>query len=43
MKFQFGLEYSVASQDDFGKRLLIKLNVIPVIESLVKDPLFGGS
>jgi len=42
VKFQFGIEYSVVSQDDFGKRFLIKLNVIPVIGSLVKNPIFGG-
>ena len=42
VKFQFGLEYSVVSQDDFGKRFLVKLNVIPVIEGLIKNPIFGG-
>ena len=40
VKFQFAVEYSVVSQDDFGKRALIKLNIIPVIESLVKEPIF---
>ncbi len=43
VKFQFGVEYSVVSQDDFGKRALIKLTVIPVIPSLIKRPLLGGS
>ena len=42
VKFQFGLEYSVVSQDDFGTRFQIKLNIIPVIQSLVKKPIFGG-
>jgi hypothetical protein len=42
VKFQFGLEYSVVSQDDFGKRFMIKLNVIPVIQGLIKNPIFGG-
>jgi len=42
VKFQLGAEYSVVSQDDFGKRFLIKLNVIPVIGALVKNPIFGG-
>ena len=42
VKFQFGMEYSVVSQDDFGQRFQIKLNVIPVIQSLIKKPLFGG-
>jgi len=41
MKFQFGAEYSVVSQDDFGQRFQIKLNVIPVIAPLIKKPLFG--
>jgi len=43
VKFQFGAEYSVVSQDDFGKRALFKLNIIPVIPSLIKKPIFGGS
>ncbi len=40
VKFQFAVEYSVVSQDDFGKKALIKLNVIPVIPTLIKEPLF---
>jgi hypothetical protein len=40
VKFQFAVEYSVVSQDDFGKRALIKLNIIPVISSLVSEPIF---
>jgi hypothetical protein len=43
VKFQFGVEYSVVSQDDFGKRALIKLNIIPVIPALIKSSVFGGS
>jgi hypothetical protein len=42
VKFQFGLEYSVVSQDDFGKRFMFKVNVIPVIEALIKNPTFGS-
>jgi hypothetical protein len=42
VKFQVGLEYSVVSQDDFGQRAQIKLNVIPVIPALIREPLFGG-
>ena len=42
VKFQFGFEYSVVSQDDFGQRFLVKLNVIPVIQSLIQSPLLGG-
>jgi len=42
VKFQFGIEYSVVSQDDFGQRALFKVNIIPVIPSLVREPLAGG-
>ena len=42
VKFQFGIEYSVVSQDDFGQRAQLKLNVIPVMPSLVEEPIFGG-
>jgi hypothetical protein len=31
------------SQEDFGQRFLLKLNIIPVIPSLIKKPLLGGS
>jgi len=41
VKFQLGVEYSVVSQDAFGQRAQIKLNVIPVIPSLIKKPLLG--
>jgi hypothetical protein len=41
VKFQFAIQYSVVSQDDFGQRAQITLNVIPVIPSLVKEPIFG--
>jgi hypothetical protein len=43
MKFQFGFEYSAVSQDDFGTRFQVKLNIIPVIGALVKNPIFGGN
>lgn len=42
VKFQFGIEYSVVSQDDFGQRAQLKINVIPVIPSLVQEAIFGG-
>jgi len=42
VKFQFGMEYSVLSQDAFGPRWLLKLNVIPVIQSLIPTSIFGG-
>jgi hypothetical protein len=43
VKFQLGAEYSVVSQDDFGKRALFKLNIIPVIPALIGSPILGGS
>ncbi len=43
VKFQFGFEYSVVSQDAYGQRFQIKLNVIPVIGALIKNPIFGGN
>ena len=42
VKIQFGLEYSVVSEDDFGKRAAFRLLVTPVIPGLVKNPIFGG-
>jgi hypothetical protein len=42
VKFQLGIEYSVISEDDFGQRAQIRFNVIPVIPSLIKSPVFGG-
>jgi hypothetical protein len=42
VKLQLGMEYSVVSPDAFGPRALIKLNIIPIIPSLVKHPIFGG-
>jgi hypothetical protein len=42
VKLQLGFDYSVVSQDDFGQELQIKLNVIPVIPALVRNPIFGG-
>lgn len=41
VKFQFGVEYSVVSQDDFGQVAQFRLNIIPVIPSLVERPILG--
>jgi hypothetical protein len=41
-KFELGFEYSVVSEDAFGQRAMVKLNVVPVIPSLIRNPLFGG-
>ena len=43
VKVLLGIDYSVVSQDAFGQRAQIKLTIIPVIHSLVKNPIFGGS
>ncbi len=40
VKFQLGVEYAVKRQDDFGPEWAIKLNIIPVIMSLQKNPFF---
>jgi len=40
IKFQFGGEYSVVHEEDYGRRWQIKLNIIPVIPALFKKPLF---
>ena len=43
VKYVLSIEYSVVSQHAFGQRAQIKLDIIPVLHSLVKHPLFGGS
>jgi hypothetical protein len=40
VKFQLGGEWSPVRQDDYGKQFLIKLNIIPVIQPLIKGTLF---
>jgi hypothetical protein len=40
IKFQFGDQYSVVHEEDYGRRWQIKLNIIPVIPALIKKPLF---
>jgi hypothetical protein len=39
---KLGVEYSVVSQDSFGKRAEIRLQLTPVMPGLVKSPIFGG-
>ena len=36
-----GLEYSVVSQDDFGQRAQFRIQITPVIPSLIQNPIFG--
>jgi hypothetical protein len=40
VKFQLSAEKSIVRQDDFGTDWKIRFNIIPVIPSLVKRPLF---
>jgi hypothetical protein len=40
IKIQLGVEYSIINEDDYGKEWMVKLNLIPVIKSLVTKPLF---
>jgi hypothetical protein len=41
VNIKLGLEYSVVSPDDFGKIVAFRLQVTPVIQSLIKNPIFG--
>jgi hypothetical protein len=43
VKYVLSIEYSVVSQHAFGQRAQIKLDIVPVIPSLVKKAIFGGS
>jgi hypothetical protein len=42
VNIKLGVEYSVVSQDSFGKRAQIRLQLTPVIPGLVKNAIFGG-
>ena len=42
VKFQFGVQYSVVSQDVYGERSQLVLDVIPVIPGLIHRPILGG-
>ena len=41
-KFMGGLSYNVVSEKEFGQRVSFVFDVIPVIQSAIKKPLFGG-
>ncbi len=43
VKLQLGIEYSVVHEKDFGQQAQIKLNIVPVIPSLLRSPVFGGN
>jgi hypothetical protein len=42
VKFNFGLEYSVVSQDLYGDRARLVLEVIPVIPAVISGSILGG-
>ena len=42
-KIELAMEYSVVSEDTFGKRANFRIVVTPVIPGLVKKAIFGGS
>ena len=42
LNLRAGIEYSVVSQDSFGKRAILRFQITPVIKSLIKKPIFGG-
>jgi len=41
VNIKVGLEYSVVSENDFGKRTAIRFQITPVIPGLIKNPIFG--
>lgn len=42
LNIKVGCEYSVVSQKDYGQRAQIRIQITPVIESLIKKPIFGN-
>ncbi len=42
VKFNFGVEYSVVSQNAYGERAKVVLEVIPVIPALIRGSILGG-
>lgn len=42
LNIKVGVEYSVVSEDTFGKRAGFRFQITPVIPSLIKKPIFGG-
>jgi hypothetical protein len=42
VKFQFGVEYSVVSQEVYGDRARLVLEMIPVIPALIRSSILGG-
>jgi hypothetical protein len=42
VKLQLGFEYSVVSQDTYGDKGRLVLEMIPVIPALIHRPILGG-
>ena len=40
VKFQWGAEKFIVRQENYGKDWMIRFNIIPVIPSLFKEPIF---
>ena len=41
VNMKFGVEYSVVSPDFYGKRASFRFQITPVVQSLIKNPIFG--
>lgn len=41
VNIKFGFEYSVVKPDDFGQQGMFRIQLTPVIDSLITEPLFG--
>ena len=41
VNIKVGLEYSVVSEDDYGKRAGFRIQITPVIPGLIQKPIFG--
>lgn len=41
VNIKVGVEYSVVSENDFGKRTAFRFQITPVIPGLIKNPIFG--
>jgi hypothetical protein len=41
VKFNFGVEYSVVSENAYGRRAALVLEVVPVIPNLIRRPILG--
>jgi hypothetical protein len=42
LNIKAGMEYSVVSQDTYGKRFGFRFQITPIIASLISKPIFGG-